>query len=349
MPSSIDIELMDRAIANAARVRFSTSPNPWVGAVVATSDGNLFDGATARPGGAHAEVEAIEAAGSMVEDATLYTTLEPCSHTGRTPPCTELIIGSGLRRIVVGVIDPDPEVSGSGIEQLRAAGMSVDIGVRSHEVEAQLRSYLHHRSTGRPYVVLKMAMSLDGRIAAPDGTSQWITGPEARREGHRLRAESDAVIVGAATVRADDPALTVRNWSPGHEAAASQLDPRRVVLGTAPPGAKVHPCDEMSGPPGHILEELGRDGVLQVLVEGGAGVASQFHSGGHVDQYELFIAPALFGGTEARPAFAGPGIATISQLWRGRIESINQLGDDLHVTLSPHIDAGAPVEGSAEF
>ncbi len=158
-----------------------------------------------------------------LQGAVVYVTLEPCSHHGRTPPCADALIEAGVRRVVIGVVDPDPNVSGEGIERLRAAGVDVTVGVCADEINEQLAPYLKHRRTGRPWVVLKLAASLDGRTAAPDGSSRWITGPLARADAHRLRAESDAVLVGAGTIRADDPALTVRD--------ADGRDPVRVVLG----------------------------------------------------------------------------------------------------------------------
>ncbi len=170
-----------------------------------------------------------------------------------------------------------------------------------------------------------MAATLDGRTAAADGSSRWITGPEARADAHRLRAESDAVLVGAGTVRADDPSLTVRH--------AAGKDPLRVVLGHAPPGAKVHPALEMKGPLDDILDQLGQRGVLQVLVEGGATVAGEFHRQGLVDRYVVYLAPALAGGDDGRPLLAGPGAATIADVWRGRIVDVTRLGQDLRIEL----------------
>jgi diaminohydroxyphosphoribosylaminopyrimidine deaminase/5-amino-6-(5-phosphoribosylamino)uracil reductase len=176
-----------------------------------------------------------------------------------------------------------------------------------------------------------MAASLDGRTAAPDGTSRWITGEAARRDVHRLRALSDAVLVGAGTVRADDPALTVRLDG---AAAEEPVQPLRVVLGQAPAGAKVHPALEMGGDLEDVLTELGRRGVLQLLVEGGASVAHDFHAAGLVDRYVLYLAPVLFGGDDGRPIFAGPGAGTIGDVWKGRIVSIEQLGEDLRVEVA---------------
>ena len=315
---------MRRAIELAATVRRTTSPNPWVGSVVEPGG---FEGATAPPGGPHAEVEALRAAGGAARGATLYATLEPCAHHGRTPPCVDGIVDAGISRVVVGIEDPDERVRGAGVRALRAAGVTVDVGICADAVRAQLAPYLKHRATGRPWVVLKLAATLDGRTAAPDGSSRWITGDAARADAHRLRAESDAVIVGAGTVRADDPALTVRD-APGD-------DPLRVVLGGAPEGAKVHPALELTGDLGGVLDELGRRGVLQAMVEGGATVAGDFHRAGLVDRYVLYLAPAFFGGDDARPLFAGAGAPTIAEVWRGRIVSVERLGEDVRIECSP--------------
>ena len=323
-----DVALMARAVANAATVRTSTSPNPWVGAVVLAPGGTAFDGATEPPGGRHAEIVALDAARAAGVDpagATVVVTLEPCSHTGRTGPCADALVAAGVARVVVGVSDPDPHVAGRGVERLAAAGIDVRLGVGAATVEEQLRPYLHHRRTGRPFVVLKLASTLDGRTAAPDGSSRWITGPEARADAHRLRAESDAVLVGAGTVRADDPALTVRD--------ADGPAPLRVVLGTAPEGARVHPCVEMTGDLDAVLDDLGAKGILQLLVEGGPTVAGDFHRSGLVDEYVLYLAPAILGGDDGRPLFAGPGAPTINDVWRGRITDVRPLGADVRITL----------------
>ncbi|HEX5945595.1 MAG TPA: bifunctional diaminohydroxyphosphoribosylaminopyrimidine deaminase/5-amino-6-(5-phosphoribosylamino)uracil reductase RibD [Acidimicrobiales bacterium] len=321
---------MARAVELAAAVRTSTSPNPWVGCVIVAADGRIAEGATHPPGGPHAEAAALAAArtrGIDLAGATAYVTLEPCSHHGRTPPCADALIDARVARVVVAVTDPDPHVSGRGVERLRAAGVDVTTGVLADAVSDQLAPYLTHRRTGRPHVVLKLAASLDGRTAAPDGTSRWITGGAARADAHRLRAESDAILVGAGTVRADDPSLTVRHV-PGP-------DPLRVVLGRAPEGAKVHPCLEVDGDLGPILDDLGARDVLQLLVEGGAGVAGAFHRAGLVDAYVLYLAPALFGGDDAPGLFSGAGAATMSDVWRGRITRVAHLGDDIRVDLQP--------------
>ena len=325
-----DEAFMRQALVAAAGVRGQTSPNPWVGAVVEPG-GHI--GATAPPGGPHAEIVALERAGAGARGATLYVTLEPCSHHGRTPPCAEAIVAAGITRVVVGIEDPDPHVAGSGIQHLREAGVEVEVGVLVHEVGDQLRPYLHHRRTGRPWVVLKMAMTLDGRSAAPDGSSKWITGPEARADAHRLRAESDAVMVGAGTVRADDPALTVRH--------AGGVNPARVVLGHAPADARVQPAEALSGDPAEVLDLLGTKGMIQVLVEGGATVAGELHRARLVDEYVIYVAPALLGGDDGRPLLGGPGVATMAEVWRGRLVGVDRLGDDVRIrVLAPESGGG---------
>ena len=283
-----------------------------MGAVLVTPAGTAFEGATEPVPGPHAELAALAAAGEAARGATLYTTLEPCSHTtgrseGFTTTCADAIVAAGISR--------------------RDAGVEVEAGLLAEHAAADLAPYLKHRRTGRPYVVLKLAASLDGRTAAPDGSSRWITGAEARADAHRLRALSDAVVVGAGTVRADDPELTVRH--------VEGRNPLRVVLGKAPAGARVHPALELDDEPDAVLEELGRRGILQAMVEGGATVAGAFHRAGLVDRYVVYLAPALFGGDDARGLFAGPGAATMDDVWRGRITSVERLGDDLRVELAP--------------
>lgn len=325
---------MGQAIDVARSSRRRVAPRPWVGAVIVPEgqpDHAGFAAATDGRSGVHAEVAAIEAAGDDAPGATLYVTLEPCAHHGRTPPCADAVIDAGISRVVIGVTDPDPRVAGEGISRLRAAGVDVEVGVCAERVSDQLAPYLHHRRTGRPWVVLKLASTLDGRTAAPDGSSRWITGDEARLDAHRLRADSDAILVGAGTVRADDPALTVR--LPADERGPDDTEPLRIVLGTAPADAAVHPCLERSGDLGSILDELGTRGVLQLMVEGGAAVAGAFHRAGLVDRYVMYLAPALLGGDDGTPLFAGPGAPSIAGLRRGRIVELRRVGDDLRLDL----------------
>lgn len=319
-----DEALMAEAVELGRAVRRSTPPNPWVGCVlVPAGDGPAAEGATQPPGGPHAEVVALELAGDTARGATAYVSLEPCSHHGRTPPCADALIAAGVSRVVVGTEDPDPRVAGRGIERLRAAGIAVDVGVGREQAEAVLAPYLKHRRTGRPWVVLKLAATLDGRTAAPDGTSRWITGPLARADVHALRAESGAVAVGAGTVRADDPSLTVRD--------ADGPDPLRVVVGHVPPGARAAPALEHTGPLEDLLDELGRRDVLQLLVEGGPRLAHAFHAAGLVDQYVVYVAPALLGGDDGLPLLAGPGAPTMAAVRRGRLAGVRVVGADVRI------------------
>ena len=332
--TELDKDRMLRAISNGVNARLISSPNPWVGAVLETVDGSLYDGWTQAPGLEHAEIMCLNAAGQLAEGGTLYTTLDPCSHTGRTPPCVESIISSQVRRVVIGLLDPDPLVSGDGVRKLQAAGIEVSLGTQQDLITDQLQPYLHHRKTGHPYVVVKIAVSLDGGIAAPDQTSQWITSPEARVEAHKLRALSDAICVGAGTVIADNPKLTVRDWSPENQDLVV-TDPRRIVLGKAPEGAAIHPCLEHEAGIEELLDQLGKEGVLQLMVEGGAKTYKRFHDSGLVNQYEIFIAPVFFGGENAKPVFSGDAVETISEIWRGKIKEVKQIGADIKVTVTP--------------
>ena len=320
--------VMETALEATAQVRTRTSPNPWVGAVVLSPAGDIVGvGATEPPGGAHAEVIALRAAGEAAVHGTLVVTLEPCAHHGRTPPCVDTIVAAGVTRVIIAVVDPDPLVAGRGITDLRAAGIDVEVGLLAAEATLQLEPYLHHRRTGRPYVVCKLATTIDGGIAAGDGSSRWITGVEARTDAHQLRAESDAIIVGAGTVRSDDPSLTVRH--------VDGRNPLRVVLGTAPAEAKVRPCLEWTGDLPALLDDLGRRGVLQAMVEGGSRTVRSFFDLDLVDRYVLYAAPALFTGTGAVPMIAGPSAKSIDAIWRGRFAGVRHLGPDLRIDLIP--------------
>ena len=325
-----DERMMRLAVDTACTARLRSRPNPWVGAVVVAQNGEVFTGATLEPGNAHAEIVALNAAAHHAQDSTLFSTLEPCNHTGRTGPCTQAIIDAGVSRVVVGTLDPDSKVSGRGVQQLRNAGLTVDVGVLEQEVKQQLAAYLHHRATGRPFVVLKMASTIDGRIAATDGSSKWITGETARKRVHQLRAESDAIVVGAGTVRADDPSLTVRD--------ADGPSPRRIVLGAIDASAKVHPCTQWTGTLPDLLDTLGKEGVVQLLVEGGARVAASFHRERLINQYIMHIAPVIAGGDNAAGVFAGPAASTMADMWRGRIVSTTNLDGDIEIILEPNLN-----------
>jgi diaminohydroxyphosphoribosylaminopyrimidine deaminase/5-amino-6-(5-phosphoribosylamino)uracil reductase len=233
--------------------------------------------------------------------------------------------------VVSAITDPDQLVGGQGFAALRSAGITVDIGLCADLVTEQLRPYLHHRITGRPFVILKLASTLDGRTAAVDGSSQWITGEAARTAAHQLRAESDAIVVGSGTVRRDNPTLTTR--------LVDGPSPRRVVLGKAPEQANVHPCLEWDKSICELLDSLGNEGVLQLMVEGGATVASSFHQQNLVDRYVLYVAPAFMGGNDGAPLFNGESASSMQQLWRGTLRNVRQLGSDIEVTIdNPRTD-----------
>jgi diaminohydroxyphosphoribosylaminopyrimidine deaminase/5-amino-6-(5-phosphoribosylamino)uracil reductase len=232
--------------------------------------------------------------------------LEPCAHHGRTGPCADALIAAGVARVVVGIEDPDANVAGQGIARMRAAGIDVDLRDET-DIAHDLRAYLTHRRLGRPFVTLKLAMTINGRTIPEQG--QWITGPEARADGHRLRAENDAILVGANTVRVDDPALTTRD-APGP-------DPLRVVLGHAPPGARVRPCVEKSGDLATVLRELAADGITSLVVEGGEQTARAFHDAGLVDEYVFYVA-----NTDSGASF-----------WGLDVVAATKIGDDMRVTL----------------
>ncbi len=328
MADQSDEAHMARALALAAGVRGATAPNPWVGCVVVSPDGRVHEGATEPPGGPHAEVVALDAPAPAPPAAPSTPPSSPAPTTAArlraSTPCSP----PGWPGWSSACSTPTRRCPGAGSTRLRQAGVEVTVGVGADEVAEQLAPYLKHRRTGRPWVVLKLAATLDGRTAAPDGTSRWITGADARADVHRLRARSDAVLVGAGTVRADDPELTAR-LDP-----APARQPLRVVLGRAPEEARVRPAVELSGDLGDVLDDLGARGVLQLLVEGGARVAHDFHAAGLVDRYVLYLAPALLGGDDGVPLFSGPGAATIADLWRGRLVSVDRLGQDLRLEVA---------------
>jgi diaminohydroxyphosphoribosylaminopyrimidine deaminase/5-amino-6-(5-phosphoribosylamino)uracil reductase len=321
--------LMRRAMHMANTARVHARPNPWVGAVVVCTDGSVFEGATQPPGGPHAEIVALSAArtaGAHVHGATLYSTLEPCSHTGRTGPCTNAIIEAQIAHVVCGITDPDTNVAGTGFTQLRDAGVQVTEGVCAEEITQQLLPYLHHRRTGRPFVMLKMATTLDARTIIPNGP-RWITGDVARERVHQLRAESDAILVGASTVRADNPALTVRH--------IDGPSPRRIVLsrtGDIPVNAQVHPCTVWSDDIETLLDTLGADGVVQLMLEGGPTIASEFHDRGLINRYVFHIAPIVTGSTEAPGVFTHDAQSPLADC---HLISATALGADLEIVLDP--------------
>lgn len=332
------VAAMRRAIAASVSVQGTTSPNPPVGAVVLDADGAIVGvGATAPPGGPHAEVVALREAGARARGGTVLVTLEPCTHHGRTPPCTDALITAGVDSVYIGVTDPNPLAAG-GAERLRAAGIQVHTGLLATEIaEGPLRAWLHTARTGRPHVTWKFAATLDGRSAAADGTSRWITGSAARAEVHQLRARADAVVVGTGTAIADDPALTARRPD------GTELDrqPLRVVVGYSDlaPTAQLRAPDVLhvrTHDPDEVLAELHARGVVDVLLEGGPRLAGAFLAAGRIDRVLGYLAPALLG---AGPAALGDaGIRTITDIRRLHISQVRQVGDDILIDARPLTD-----------
>jgi diaminohydroxyphosphoribosylaminopyrimidine deaminase/5-amino-6-(5-phosphoribosylamino)uracil reductase len=336
---------MDEAVA-LARLHHP-HPNPRVGAVLVASDGTVVGrGAHERRGTPHAEIHALEQAGELARGATMVVTLEPCSHEGTTPPCTDALIAAGIGSVVVGAVDPDPRVSGRGLDRLREAGIGVVL-VDEPVVDVD-PGYFHHRTTGRPRLTLKLAATLDGQTAAADGTSQWITSPEARRDAHRLRARSDAVMVGAGTLRTDNPRLDVRLGGYGGP------QPRPVVVGghrPLPADAAVfarsplvytpHPIDV----PGEVvvvgaeddgivaldrvLDDLGRREIVDVLVEGGARLAGALRRQALVDRYVVYLGASVAGGI-GRAMFDGE-FATLGDREAVQIDDVRSIGPDVRI------------------
>ncbi|MFC5994218.1 bifunctional diaminohydroxyphosphoribosylaminopyrimidine deaminase/5-amino-6-(5-phosphoribosylamino)uracil reductase RibD [Pseudonocardia hispaniensis] len=326
---------MRRALAASMRVHGTTSPNPPVGCVILDPAGDVAGvGATAPPGGPHAEIVALAEAGGRAAGGTAVVTLEPCAHHGRTPPCTTALIAAGIRVVHAAVPDPNPRAAG-GATALREAGVAVVFGPLADEVgRGPLRAWLHAVRTGRPHVTWKFAATLDGRSAAADGTSRWITGPEARAQVHALRATADAIVVGTGTVVADDPALTARR----PDGTAYPHQPLRVVVGyrDLPCGAQLDTPDVLhvhSHDPDAVLTTLSERGVVDVLLEGGPRVAGAFVAAGRVDRVLAYLAPALLGAGPA--ALAEAGVGTIGDIRRLQVDAVHRVGSDVLIDARP--------------
>ncbi len=357
---------MARALAQARRASGRTFPNPPVGAVVLRGERVLGAGFTQPAGGPHAEVVALARAARRhgeraLRGATLAVTLEPCCHHGRTPPCTSAIRSAGLARVWIGQRDPNPLVAGRGIRELRRAGLELRVGIREAECAEQHRGFSSVQERGRPWLALKIAATLDGRIATAGGESRWITGPAARALVHRLRGEADAVMIGSATARSDDPALTVRRGraapraplrllvDSGLKAPASlrlfrdafaertwlltaRGHPARALAARRARGARVL---ELPRQGGHLLlaralAQLAREGLTHVLVEGGGGLAAALLRARLVDEIHWFAAPSLLGG-DARPALAELAIARLAGRIGLAVKQVRRVGPDLYV------------------
>ncbi len=353
-----DSEWMRRALTLAAQGRGYTSPNPMVGAVIVRDGAVAGEGFHPAVGQPHAEAHAIREADGRTQGSTMYVSLEPCGFHGRTPPCTEATIAAGITRVVVAMTDPDPGVSGKGIARLRAAGITVEVGLLETEARRLNAAYIHHRQTGKPFVLLKLAQTLDGKVATCTGQSQWITGREARTRSHQMRCESDGVLVGVGTVLADDPELTVRH--------VGGRQPRRIILdstGRTPVNARIFSTGE--APPviymtdrapnarrvalhqagaqcltlpgsedGHVdlqalLEDLGKREIMTLMIEGGSRVATAFLREQAVHRIACFIAPKLLG--TGLSAIGNLNISTLDSAINLRKITIERSGDDILV------------------
>ena len=361
-----DSDLIARAVALGEHGRRSASPNPWVGSVIVDEQGVVAgEGWHRSPGTPHAEAHALEAAGERARNGTAYVTLEPCAFQGRTPPCADALIAAGVRRVVVALEDPDTRVAGRGLARLRAAGLEVEVGPGATSARRSLAPYLHHRRTNRAWCLVKTAMSLDAKTAAADGSSRWITGVAARTDAHRLRAESQAVVVGAGTALADRPSLTARDVDPpvdrqplrvlldarGRVPAAgplfdAALAPTLVVTTEAAPteavdawrasGAKVETVPAARGGVDLVatLELLGRDGVLTALFEGGATLHGALLAAGLVDRLVAYVSPKVLG-PGGLPAFRAPDVDSIADAEAWRLLSATPIADDVRLEYEP--------------
>jgi diaminohydroxyphosphoribosylaminopyrimidine deaminase/5-amino-6-(5-phosphoribosylamino)uracil reductase len=364
---------MRRALRLARRAQGFTSPNPMVGAVIVSRDGIIGEGWHRRAGEPHAEVEALRDAarrGRSVAGATLYVTLEPCSTHGRTPPCVEAILAAGIRRVVVGAIDPNPAHSGRGLDQLRAGGVEVVGGVLADECARLNEAFNHWIRFRTPWVIVKAAMTLDGKIATASGESKWITSPDSRRHAMRLRLGADAILVGVNTVLLDDPELSVRGIAIARRVAREGKRLRRVILDSrgrtpatarvvtdaratdttvvvteaAPAGRRkeleahgarvwVAPKDAEGRVDRHwVLKELGRENVTCVLVEGGGEVNASFLLSGLAQRVAFFYAPLALGGATARKAVGGVGAGSPEEVLALSEMKWRRLGPDLFMT-----------------
>lgn len=350
---SPDVRHMERALVLARRGAGRTTPNPLVGCVLVRDGAVLAEGWHRRLGDLHAERDALAQVDGDATGATAYVNLEPCCHHGRQPPCTDALLAAGVRRVVVAMVDPDERVAGQGIARLRAAGVEVDVGLGEADALRLNAAFVSARVRARPLVVLKAGVTLDGRIASEAGQSQWITGPEARARGHELRHELDAILVGAGTLRADDPALDTRlpggdgvnavpvvldtSLSIASDARVLHAGARALVLCAEDAPERALPADVARVPRGPggldlpaVLRSLHERGLQSVLVEGGGQVHRSFLDAGLVDRVHLFIAPRVLAGG---PGWvAGPGFSLDAAPALRLIEA-RRVGDDAELVL----------------
>lgn len=358
--SELDRWHMHRALELAAQGQGFVEPNPMVGCVIVQGAEIIGEGWHRRFGEAHAEVEALELAGRRAAGATLYVTLEPCCHEGKTPPCTRAIVKSGVRRVVVAGRDPFPQVAGGGIAELEKAGIDVEVGLLEPEARRLNAPYLKLLETGRPWTLAKWAMTLDGKTATRTGSSRWISNPESRRIVHALRGRVDAILVGRQTAGRDDPLLTARppgprtalrvvvdtraSFSPESQLARTATEvPVLLAVGAEAPRADrrrlekagcevfVSQADSPAARLDELLRELGRRRLTNVLVEGGGRLVGSLLDAGQLDEVHVFIAPKLIGGASAPGPIAGEGIAEMSEALLLEAPQVEQVGSDLYL------------------
>ncbi|WP_185959651.1 bifunctional diaminohydroxyphosphoribosylaminopyrimidine deaminase/5-amino-6-(5-phosphoribosylamino)uracil reductase RibD [Lentibacillus cibarius] len=351
---------MEFALNLARSAAGQTSPNPPVGAVVVKNGEILGMGAHLKAGEAHAEVHALQMAGDKAKGADIYVTLEPCSHHGKTPPCADLLVEAGIRRAVIAVMDPNEKVAGRGIDKLRMAGIDVKLGVLEKEAAKVNRTFFHYTQTGKPFVTLKTAVSLDGKTATHTGDSKWITGEAARMDVHQYRHTHDAILVGVNTVLADNPSLTSRLPNGAKNPLRIILDSTLrtpltssivtdqkaetwIITGNQVGAAAISPYEKLgvtviSLPaidPDTILRYLGHHGIMSLFVEGGSAVHGSFLMGGHINQLVQYIAPKLIGGKDAPGVIGGKGFNAMNDVLPMVIKSVETIDEDLKLIAEP--------------
>ncbi len=358
-----DYQHMQRALELARRGEGYVEPNPMVGCLLVKAGRVVGEGYHRKFGKPHAEVNALRAAGSKAKGATCYVTLEPCAHFGKTPPCADALIEAGIKRVMVAARDPNPLVAGRGIKKLRAAGVHVDLGLMKKEAERLIAPFRSFHIEKRPFITLKWAQSIDGKIATHTGDSKWITSRAARQQAHRLRARVDAILVGSGTVLADDPELTARLAKPKRIATRVVLDSRlrtpptsKLVMSAAAWPVLIATTDAAPARKRRLLERAGCEvhvlpsrrgkislpallallherGCTNLMVEGGSAVLSAFWDAGLVDRAEIYVAPRLVGGNRSLSALCGQGVAKIADMRPIRRSAVQSCGPDLWYTL----------------
>ncbi|WP_174734632.1 bifunctional diaminohydroxyphosphoribosylaminopyrimidine deaminase/5-amino-6-(5-phosphoribosylamino)uracil reductase RibD [Mesobacillus harenae] len=357
-----DLDYMRMALSLAKSTEGQTAPNPVVGAVLVKNHQIVGLGAHLKAGEPHAEVHAIEMAKENAEGATLYVTLEPCSHYGKTPPCSNLVIESGITRVVIATTDPNPEVAGSGIERIQKAGIQVEVGLLKAEADELNEIFFHYIQTGLPYVTLKSATSLDGKLATVSGESKWITGEEARADVHQFRHKHDAILVGVNTVIKDNPSLTTRLLDGGKNPVRIILDthlrtpldskiitddeaPTWIIAGSdhedslekpfIEKGVKIIRLENQEVLLKDVLKELGKREITSLYVEGGSEIHGSFLKEKAFQQVITYIAPKLIGGALAPVSFGGEGISRIDDAVDLEFKDVTRIGNDLRIISVP--------------